>query len=107
MKPRALGNLLETPLDQIWMGSAATRIRKAIERGKLDRACRCGHCPWQFKPRVPRDLQWRDLPEIIEFDLPNTHCNIGGEDPTTGQGACIMCPRAALDFRPEPDRCDG
>lgn len=43
------------------------------------------------------------MPSILELDRPNTHCNIGGEDPVTTQGACIMCPRSALRFRPDVD----
>lgn len=40
----------------------------------------------------------------LEIQLPNTHCNIGGPDPTTGQQACLMCPRNSEHFLPEYDR---
>ena len=39
----------------------------------------------------------------VELELPNFHCNIGGEDPTTGQMACLMCPRSLRDFKREDD----
>lgn len=40
----------------------------------------------------------------VELELPNFHCNIGGEDPTTGQMACLMCPRSLRDFKREDDK---
>lgn len=40
----------------------------------------------------------------LEIELPNTHCNVGGPDPTTGQRACLTCPRNLDRFRPDEDR---
>ena len=40
----------------------------------------------------------------LEIELPNTHCNIGGPDPTTGQRACLVCPRNLDKFQPDTDR---
>lgn len=42
----------------------------------------------------------------LELELPNFHCNIGGENPTQGQFACLMCPRSRSDFVAEMDRID-
>lgn len=40
----------------------------------------------------------------VEIELPNFHCNVGGTDPTTGQRACLVCPRNAQRFQPDKDR---
>ncbi len=51
-------------------------------------------CPYEISSKT--ELQ-------VELELPNFHCNIGGEDPTTGQMACLMCPRSLRDFKREDD----
>lgn len=51
--------------------------------------------------------EFKSAPEMgLEIELPNTHCNIGGTDPTRGQQACMMCPRSRPDFKPETDRLE-
>lgn len=42
----------------------------------------------------------------LEIELPNFHCNVGGIDPTTGQQACLVCPRNLDNFQPESDELD-
>lgn len=54
-------------------------------------------CPYEISSKT--QLQ-------IDLELPNFHCNIGGEDPTTGQMACLMCPRSLRDFKKEEDRIE-
>lgn len=100
-----LGNVLEDDLITIWTGAKYKELRAAILRRKLPRACTTGHgsCPW-----LGRDLQKVQLspisydpnrPRWLELPLPNTHCNIGGEEPHEKNKACIMCIRDRKDFR--------
>lgn len=39
----------------------------------------------------------------IEFDLPSSHCNIGGTHPNEDTPACVMCPRSSRKFRENPN----
>jgi MoaA/NifB/PqqE/SkfB family radical SAM enzyme len=100
-----LGNVLETPLEEIWFSELAREVRKTTLKGDLHRMCKgWGGCPFITLPREPKQWQVRhELPSYIELSLPNTHCNIGGESPAP-ETACFMCPRSAEDFWPDIDR---
>ncbi|MBL8778113.1 MAG: radical SAM protein [Acidimicrobiales bacterium] len=101
-----LGNVTAAPLEEIWRGEAARRLRRAIEAGDLDLGC--GFC----RPAVERgrpdqsyarwfeefDLDGADppWPRQLELSITNT-CNL----------RCVMCNgewsssiRAQVEHRP-------
>ncbi len=100
----SLGNLFRKDFEEIWHGYLANEIRAVTLDGALHPVCEgWGGCPFLVKPRTAKTaLLPHSYPTALEFDLPNTHCNIGGTSPTP-DSACFMCPRAARDFSPEPD----
>lgn len=98
---RPLGNILRQPLEEIWNSPILNDMRQSISKLVLHASCR-GHCPFNFKTLVHRDVNLSDYPALLEFDLPNTHCNIGGIAPKP-HTACIMCSRASVNFRPSED----
>lgn len=98
-----LGNLLEQSFDDIWFGDLAREIRATTLEGNLHEKCRCSGCPFttMHKPFPKQEVIYNEYPTFLEIDLPNTHCNIGLEDPNDQHPACVMCERAAPWFTPE------
>jgi hypothetical protein len=102
-----IGNLLEQSFDDIWFGDEAELIRRETSNGVLAKKCQVPGCPY-FTSKTPYKTQkviYNEYPYFLEIDLPNTHCNVGGESPGVDSPACIMCERAggAGIFRPETD----
>ena len=99
-----LGNLFEQNVSDIWHGFLAKEIRQSTLDSNLHTVCKgWGACPFLNIPLEPKCFSAdKEFPSSIEFDLPNTHCNIGGLSPTP-ESACFMCPRSSPLFRPEPD----
>jgi molybdenum cofactor biosynthesis enzyme MoaA len=102
-----LGNLLVTPLEEIWNGPVAQDIRRVTLTNRLHSTCAAATCPFISKQhRLPTFVhQFGDIgvPYGLEIDLPTQHCNIGGENPTPDNPACIMCERHTR-FTPQVDR---
>ena len=103
-----IGNLLESSFDDIWFGKEAEQIRRDTSEGVLSKKCQVPGCPY-FTSKVPyktRNVVYNEYPNFLEIDLPNTHCNVGGESPSPANPACIMCERAGGPgiFIPEKDR---
>src|SRR5262249_25858626 len=99
----SLGNLLQHNFQEIWLGKIAEDVRTSTRASQLHSMCKgWGGCPYLIKDRLPKRLGVTKWPTSVEFDLPNTHCNVGGSLPTPDT-ACFMCPRAAEDFKAEPD----
>jgi len=86
-----LGNIADAPLEALWRGPAAERLRAAVAGGAdvLPPACR--HCRWQVDDGNHEEVFARqfdrfapaaatDWPAQIEFALSN-RCNL----------ACVMC----------------
>lgn len=99
-----LGNLLNNNFDDIWFGETAEEIRHSTLNGVLHKKCNCPGCPFQTikHPYPKRTISYNEYPNFLEIDLPNTHCNVGLEDPTNpSHPACVMCERAAPFFKPE------
>jgi MoaA/NifB/PqqE/SkfB family radical SAM enzyme len=105
---KPLGNVRERSLEEIWNCALAEEVRRETFHPTLHPLCRVG-CgvidriangdpPW-YQPHPSR---W---PHRITITLPDTHCNIGGEEPTP-ETACIMCPRALIGFKPRPEFTD-
>jgi MoaA/NifB/PqqE/SkfB family radical SAM enzyme len=94
-----IGNILNDPIEKWWHGSAIGNIRKFIEKSKLSHYCDTANCPYQTIQKKKFLISVRAQPKIIELELPNTGCNIGGEKPTPST-ACIMCARALPNFKP-------
>lgn len=102
-----LGNVLEQSFDEIWFSDLAEEIREQASRGELHRKCQCPGCPILAlkKPHPLKNITYNEYPNFLEIDLPNTHCNVGGQRPhPVDSPACIMCERAAPWFRPETNR---
>jgi len=100
-----IGNVFETPFDEIWFGDVAESIRKSTLEGELHSKCNCPGCPY-LRPdaRVKRDIVYNEHPNFLEIDLPNTHCNVGGLKPDPIKSpACVMCERSDPNFIPEED----
>jgi len=104
-----IGNILDNTFDEIWFGSIAEEIRESTLAGKLHKKCQCPGCPY-FSMNAPypkHKVTYNEYPTFLEIDLPNTHCNIGLEDPTNpSHPACIMCERASPFFKPEVSRLE-
>lgn len=101
-----VGNILESSFEDVWNGAVAKDVRAVTERGKLHESCDTGFCPYAYQQRAAAKGNKLEYPRFIDLDLPNTHCNIGGTEPSPESPACVMCPRSAIDFRPEEDRLD-
>ena len=101
-----LGNLLEKSFDDIWFGEEAEEVRMKTLEGQLATRCRVPGCPFlsMAQPYPTQRVTYNEYPNFLEIDLPNTHCNVGGEAPSEKNPACIMCERAAPHFQPEQDR---
>lgn len=101
-----IGNLLEQSFDEIWFGEKAEQIRTDTMEGKLSTRCRVPGCPFlsMKQPYPTKTFTYNEYPNFLEIDLPNTHCNVGGETPSDKNPACIMCERAAPLFKPEQNR---
>jgi hypothetical protein len=105
-----LGNVFDQDILELWNSRLTMDVRNSIYRGELHSLCRSEACPFMYtqfsnhfgsvEPLFPSSY-----PRILELDLPNTHCNIGGLSPTP-ETACFMCPRAAVDFVASEDVTD-
>jgi hypothetical protein len=100
----SLGNLLQQEITDIWDNVLAQEIRTTTRALELHSLCAgWGGCPFLTRTRSPIKVRvTHHLPTELEFDLPNTNCNIGGLKPTP-ETACFMCPRADPQFRPHED----
>lgn len=103
-----IGNLLEDTFDEIWFGDLAEEIRHETVEGRLHKLCQCSGCPFStMEPPFPtQEIIYNEYPSFLEIDLPNTHCNVGLEDPNEKHPACVMCERAAPWFEPEDNRLE-
>ena len=110
LKPESdayIGNVLEQSFDEIWFSDLAEDIREKTIAGELHKKCQCPGCPILAlnKPYPKKNITYNEYPNFLEIDLPNTHCNVGGENPhPINSPACIMCERSAPWFRPENNR---
>lgn len=101
---KCLGNILEKSLEEIWFSPLAESIRRETLEGKLHKTCQIESCPFYHKKvKENHRVQTRKYPSQFEIDLPNTHCNIGGETPSDKNPACIMCERNKP-FDPQVDK---
>jgi molybdenum cofactor biosynthesis enzyme MoaA len=106
-KQAYLGNLFERSFDEIWFGAEAEAIRAETRAGRIHTKCQTEGCPFMaMKPPLPKfKVVYNEYPTFLEIDLPNTHCNVGGLKPNPlTSPACVMCERAAPDFRPEENK---
>jgi len=92
-----IGNLLEKTFDEIWFGEIAEEIRAYTIEGKLHKKCQVPGCPFLLPKATEKKEKfiYNEYPNFLELDLPNTHCNVGLENPGPEHPACIMCERAA------------
>lgn len=101
-----LGSILgDKDVLDLWKSTKAQAIRAETDRGNLHRACKSWNtCPFLIQEKFPIDFEVHEnleYPLYLEICLPNTHCNIGGENPSEEDPACIMCCRN-YDFKPQP-----
>jgi hypothetical protein len=101
---KCLGNILEKSLEQIWFSDLAKKIRSETEKGRLHRLCANNVCPF-FYDTDKKNFEFNACSYPIEFeiDLPTQHCNIGGENPSAKNPACIMCERNMPSFKHQKD----
>lgn len=103
-----IGNVLENTFDEIWFSDLAEEIRLETQQGRLHKLCQVPGCPYltQNLPYAKQRITYNEYPNFLEIDLPNTHCNVGLENPGPDHPACIMCERAAPPsiFKPESNR---
>lgn len=99
-----IGNALEEGIIDIWFGAKAEAVRAEILRGVLPPVCLDGGCPFEIIGTRPSKVtpEFRP-PFFLSVDLPNTHCNIGGESPSAARPACLMCERSLPDYRFQND----
>lgn len=93
-----LGKLTEsTSILDLWNGKLANEIRSETEKGNLHKVCRSWNsCPFLISEKLYHDADvYKNLeyPIYIEICLPDKHCNVGGENPSSDNPACIMCRR--------------
>jgi len=93
-----LGKLDEnTNILDIWRNKLAKDIRDQTLQGNLHSACTSWNsCPYIVKQRNLRDVEINKkcyYPRHLEICLPDKHCNVGGENPSDENPACIMCRR--------------
>jgi hypothetical protein len=93
-----LGKLTEdTNILDLWNSPLAKEIRETTENGNLHRVCTSWNsCPFIVKERTafPHKMYKNALyPLYLEICLPDKHCNVGGENPSDDNPACIMCRR--------------
>lgn len=86
-----------TEVLDLWNSSLAKEIRQHTTENLLHPVCASWNsCPYLVKERVSGPVRmWRRAayPSYLEISLPDTHCNIGGENPSDSNPACIMCRR--------------
>jgi molybdenum cofactor biosynthesis enzyme MoaA len=99
----SIGSLVENTFDEIWHGEIAEEIRRETVSGKLHTLCQQPGCPYMTNDLEPHKFEYNEYPVTIEIDLPNTHCNVGGYNPTEKRPACIMCERSDPNFIKEVD----
>lgn len=92
-----IGNIREQDLLEIWNSEEAKKIREVTLQGNLHPICSSWNvCPFlvQEKENIPfLGYKKFSYPTRIEIDLPDSFCNIGGENPSEENPACIMCIR--------------
>ncbi len=95
-----IGNLTEQSFEEIWSSPTVQQVRQEILDGKMPRLCAISEgCPSHrtslWKSNAPLSAA---KPELLEVNLPNYHCNIGGNRPSEKTPACIMCERSEPDY---------
>ncbi len=103
------GDLTTQSFDEVWFGSIAEEVRQKTRQMEFHWSCKePGGCPWLFQDKYLQELFTigNGYPTLLDIVLPNTHCNIGGENPSPQNPACIMCWRADPNFKPELDNID-
>lgn len=87
----------DTDLLDLWRSKLAQDVRDTTDRGELHQMCKSWNtCPFICKAKEKFSLhRFKNslYPIHIEICLPDKHCNVGGENPTIDNPACIMCKR--------------
>jgi hypothetical protein len=106
-----LGNVLKDgkTIKEIWDSPLAQEIRQYTNEGKLHPVCTSWNtCPFIVSEKWYNEFEMHKdhaYPTYLEICLPNTHCNIGGENPNEDNPACIMCCRN-YEFKKQPPITD-
>lgn len=105
-----LGEITEdVELLDLWNSDLAKQIRKTTEEGNLHPVCSSwNNCPFLVSEKVMYGIEVHKgikYPTYIEICLPDKHCNVGGENPTADNPACIMC-RRNFNIPDQPDITD-
>ncbi len=102
-----LGKLTEsTNVLDLWNSPLAKEIRSTMDQGDLHPVCKSWNsCPFITKERImfPHGMYRKAAyPLYLEICLPDKHCNVGGENPSEDNPACMMC-RRNFDVPSQPD----
>lgn len=86
-----------TDVLDIWRSDLAKEIREETSKGNLHHVCSSWNsCPYLVQEKVMGPVKvYRNFayPTYLEICLPDSHCNIGGKNPSEDNPACIMCRR--------------
>lgn len=86
-----------TDVLDLWTSPLAKSIRRETNQGKLHSHCTSANsCPFIVGERTVYQREMYKncaYPTYVEICLPDKHCNVGGENPTDDNPACIMCQR--------------
>lgn len=92
-----LGSIFDNELIDLWNSPKAQEIRSQTLQGELHGYCSSWNvCPYLVQDKIPYPFDTHKdfkFPTWIEINLPESHCNVGGENPTDENPACIMCIR--------------
>ena len=90
----------------IWNGPLAKEIRARTTNRELHSVCTSWNsCPFLVREKevtLQKIYRGSEYPMCLEICLPDKHCNVGGEMPTTDNPACLMC-RRNFDIPRQPD----
>lgn len=91
---KCLGNILKNSLENIWFSPLANNIRESTLQGVLHKTCQIESCPFFLTNNLEnQEFECYRYPIEFEIDFPNQHCNIGGNNPSAKNPACLMCER--------------
>jgi len=100
----SIGNIFEKSFEKIWFEGVINEIREHTKNKKLHKICKKFNCPFKYTLRELKDFNFELYPTHLEIDIPDSQCNIGGEDPLKTGGACLMCKRNSKFYQKEEDR---
>jgi len=98
-----------TDVLDFWRSPVAKEIRAKTAEGELHPVCLSWNsCPYITQEKIfgpVKRYRGESFPLSLEISLPDSHCNVGGENPSDENPACIMC-RRNFHVSHQPDLTD-